>query len=132
MGIDLKESMARLKAAGYKIESETQTLSEIGRQNAVSPQQVYLVIKPAAKQPTAQLGKTQKLPDEPPTGTGNFTLADLCSQYNLNIKVISRGLAKEGLQFSEELTIKKIGEKNQVSPIDIYEKIKAVAAAQPE
>jgi hypothetical protein len=132
MGIDLKESMARLKAAGYKIESETQTLSEIGRQNAVSPQQVYLVIKPAVKQPTAQSGKTQKLPDEPLTGTGNLTLADLCSQYNLNIKAITRGLAKEGLQVSEELTIKKIGEKNQVSPIDIYEKIKAVAAAQPE
>ena len=56
------------------------------------------------------------LPDLPPAGTGNLTLVDLCSQYNLNIKVILRGLSKENIEASANLTLKKIAEENQIGP----------------
>lgn len=46
MGLDLKESMSLLKDAGFKVEGEMQTLSAIGKLNNVSPQQIYLTIKP--------------------------------------------------------------------------------------
>ena len=70
----------------------------------------------------------KKLPDSPHTGTGKMTLADLCSQYNLNMKIILRALAKENITASEDLTIKKIAEKNQIGPTDLYERIKIIAS----
>jgi hypothetical protein len=130
MGIDLKESMKRLKEAGYTVEGETQTLSDIAKQNKVSPQQIYLTIKPLGGKSVVLTAMAGKLPDSPPAGTGNMTLADLCSQYNLNMKIVIRDLAKEGIQASEDLTIKKIAEENQMSPIDIYESIKIIALNQ--
>jgi hypothetical protein len=130
MGIDLKESMKRLKEAGYTVGGETQNLSDIGKQNKVSPQQIYLTIKPMDSKSVVRSGKAEKLPDSPPVGTGNMTLADLCSQYNLNMKIVVRGLREERIEVSENLTIKKIAEKNQISPIDIYERIKIIALSQ--
>ena len=46
------------------------------------------------------------------------------------MKLVNRGLAKEGITASEELTIKKIAEQNRMSPIDIYEKIKSIQLTQ--
>jgi len=57
-----------------------------------------------------------------------LTLADLCSQFNLNIKVITSGLSKQNIKARGNMTIRKIAEKNQISPIDVYEGIKATAA----
>jgi hypothetical protein len=130
MGIDLRESMKLLKEAGYTVGEEKETLSDIAKQNKVSPQQIYLTIQPLDRKPVVRLGKAEKLPDSPPVGTGKLTLADLCSQYNLNMKIVIRGLGEEGIEASEDLTIKKIAEKNQMSPIDIYEKIKIIALTQ--
>ena len=130
MGIDLKESIERLKKAGYEFEGENQTILEISKQNKVSPKQIYITIKPNDTESAGPIGIVEKLPGSPPPGTGNLTLADLCSRYNLNMKVVNRGLAKEGIKASEELTIKKIAEKNHMSPIDIYEKIKSIQLTQ--
>lgn len=129
-GIGLKDSMKLLKKAGFKVEGEMQTLSAIGKLNSISPQQIYLTIKQAENKSTVYLREVKKFPDSPPAGTGNLTLADLCSQYNLNIKAVLRGLAKENIDASENLTIKKIGEENQISSMDIYERIKEIALNQ--
>ena len=129
MGIDLKESMKLLQEAGFTVEGETQTLSAIGKLNSISPQQIYLTIKPSDSKKSATYSVVaKKLPDSPPTGTGNMTLADLCSQYNLNMKIILRALAKENITASEDLTIKKIAEENQIGSTDLYERIKIIAS----
>ena len=60
-GFDLDESMARLKKADLKFESEKQTLQDIARQNKISPQQVYFAMKPVN-----QTGNSKSLPDNPP------------------------------------------------------------------
>ena len=128
MGINLKESMKLLKEAGFTVEGETQTLSAIGKLNDISPQQIYLTIKPSGSKSATYSVVAKKLPDSPPTGTGKMTLADLCSQYNLNMKIILRAFAKENITASADLTIKKISEENQIGPTDLYERIKIIAS----
>ena len=61
-----------------------------------------------------------------PAGTGNLTLADFCARFNLNLKQVERELKKRGIKASAELTLKKIGEKNQTGPTDIYETIREI------
>jgi hypothetical protein len=130
MELDLAESITLLKKAGYTIEGEMQTLLDIAKLNNVSPQKIYSTIKPAMNKSTMDSGQTKNLPDRPPAGTGNLILADLCSQYDLNIKVILRGLSKENINASADLTIKKIAEKNQIGPLDIYAHIRTIAVSQ--
>ncbi len=133
MGLDLTESLKMLKGAGLTVSGEMQTLSDIGKFNNIPPQEVFLIIKPSLIKPSLiksseALEKVKKLPATPPPGTGNLTLADLCSQYNLNIKMVLRGLAKENIKASENLTIKKIATDNEISAPDIFERIKTIVA----
>ena len=134
MGIDLKSGMMLLRKKGYKVDDEAQILQEIASNNGVSPQQIYLAMIPAAEQASNKSSelsvKKQTLPNQPPPGTGNLTLADLCSQYNLNIKIVIRSLKDVNIEAKEHMTIKKIGEANTLSPVDIYDRIKTIADNQ--
>jgi hypothetical protein len=67
------------------------------------------------------------LPESPPPGTGNLTLADFSTQYDLSIKLMIRELKEKGITASADLTLKKIASQNQKSPIDLYEIIKNIA-----
>lgn len=122
MGLDLTKSMKRLKEAGVKFEGEKETLQEIAKLNKISPQQIYLFMKP----PQGAV-QTDKLPTAPQPGLGNHALADICQQYNLNIPIILRGLADKDIKASAEMNIKKIAEQNNMSPTDVYEIIKDIA-----
>jgi hypothetical protein len=135
MSIDLEQSIQLLKDVGCEVEGGMQTLSTIGRANNLSPKQILDIIKPATKVSAEQNGDqltvlTKSLPKSPPVGSGNLTLADFCSQYNLNIKTVIRGLAKENINAKEDLSIKKIAENNQLNPLDIYEQIKTIASSK--
>jgi hypothetical protein len=129
MGLDVKESLALIKKAGFQVESDQQTLADIGRLNHVPPQKIYLAMKPAAGISSINTGRQQKLPDEPPPGTGNLTLADLCNQYDFNTKIVLEGLKRLDITAREDMEIKKIAAANHVSPLDVYEKIKSVVSA---
>jgi hypothetical protein len=122
IGLDLTESMKRLKEAGVKFEGDKETLQEIAKLNKISPQQVHLFMKPPQG-----VVQTDKLPKTPQPGLGNRALADICQQYNLNIPIILRGLADKDIKASAEMNIKKIAEQNNMSPTDVYEIIKAIA-----
>ena len=122
MGLDLAHSMKRLKEAGVKFEGEKETLQEIAKLNKISPQQVYLFMKPPQG-----VVQTDKLPTAPQPGIGNRALAHICQQYNLNIPIILRGLADKDIKASAEMNIKKIAEQNNMSPTDVYEIIKDIA-----
>ena len=75
-------------------------------------------------------GKAVKLPDSPPPGTGIMTLADLCAQFNLNIKTLLRDLSGAGIKANGDQTTKKIAETNQTGPMDIYEHIRVASLKQ--
>lgn len=133
MGLDLAGSMEQLKTAGLAVEGPEQTLIDISKKNGVPPQQIFSAMKAGAGDSasrTITADKIIKLPDSPPPGTGNVTLADLCSQFSLNIKVLLRDLDKAGIKADAHLTIKNIAENNRTSPVDIYEHIKAAGILQ--
>jgi len=125
MGLDDSRGRALLEQAGYRVENENQTLKQIARTNDISPQKVYQTLMPAAQNASPSAGKAKQLPESPVPGTGNSTLADLCSQYNLNMKVIVRALSEQNISASEDMTLKKIAEQNNTGSSDIYEAIKS-------
>jgi hypothetical protein len=123
-GLDLDESMALLKKGDVRFENEDQTLQDIARQNHISPQQVYLAMKPSPKAETSK-----SLPDSPPAGFGNRNLADICQEYQLNVKAVIRELRKKNLTVDAEMTTKEIAKAHNVGPMDVFEAIKEAAPA---
>ena len=125
MKLDLAKSLELLNKAGYTVEDDTITLAAIGRQYHIPPQLVYETIKPA-KIANAKKSDPKSLPESPVPGTGNLTLADFCTQHKLNMKRVVRELKKQGIEASEELTLKEIADNNSTGPHDIYERIKTI------
>jgi len=123
-GIDLSAAMAKIKKNGVKFKDETQTLKDISRQNGMSPQQVYLAMKPDMPE-----GAAIKLPENPPSGLGRRTLADICQDYGLNVKVVERALAEKNMKATADMTMKAIAEKYNVGPSDVFEVLKNSAKA---
>jgi hypothetical protein len=130
--IDLEAAIVLLEQAGYQLDDENQTLKAIAQNNGVSPQQIYQAMRPATVKAPAFTDKTETLPETPAPGTGNLTLADFCSRYHLNVKVIVASLKEADITSQEDMPIKAIAEVNQISPIDVYERIKAIVATRAD
>lgn len=123
VNLDLSESIACLKKSGVSFENEKQSLAQIAKQNNMSPQQVYLAMKPQL----AVASGPKKLPEDPTPGFGKRSLTDICHEYDLDIKIILRGLAKSSITAKAEMSIKEIAEQNDTSPIDLFEIIKQIS-----
>ena len=126
MNLDLEKSMELLNKAGYAVEDSQATLEAIGRDYGVPPQAVYEIIKPASIGDENGSGQNTMLPDSPPPGTGNLTLADFCTRFDLNMKQVVRELKKQGVAASEAQTLKQIAADNDTNPIDLYERITGI------
>jgi len=138
VGYDLPGSIERLKKAGIRFESETQTLKEIARKNRLSPQQVYLAMKPAAK----EAGKVDSLPKttgkgsgkQPslvtptagatPTGLGSKTVALVCQIYGIDQAEALKKLSAKGIVAKPEDKMKTLAEKYGKLPSELYEIMK--------
>lgn len=126
MNLDLEKSLALLTQAGLAVESGEMTLEKIARKYSVPPQRIYETIKPAQVIAEQQKEEKGQLPESPPPGSGNLTLADFCTQFNLNMKLVIRELKTLGISAAAEATLKDIAAKNDTSPIDLYEKIREI------
>jgi hypothetical protein len=125
-GLDPQQSVQQLQAAGYRADSVEQTLAELGRINRVPPQQLYQAMQP---EPVQSSGPSVQLPESPPPGTGNLTLADLCAFYDLDLDGVLAGLAKDNIRVSKDDTLKNAAAKHQLSPVDLYDRIRAIAGS---
>jgi hypothetical protein len=125
MKLDLEKSKELLGQVGYNVEDSNTTLATIGRQYHIPPQLIFETIKPAAVK-TANKSDSKNMPESPPPGTGRLTLADFCTQHKLNMKLVVRELKKQGVETSEDLTLKTIAANNNTGPHDIYERIKSI------
>ncbi len=72
-------------------------------------------------------GKSKELPDTPQPCIGNRSLADLCQEYDLNIRVALRGLADNKIKAIADMTIKNIAAQNNISTLNVYAIIKETA-----
>jgi hypothetical protein len=123
-GFDLADSLERLRKAGIEVDNEKQTLKDVSRLNRMSPQQIYLAMKPGIP-----AGAAQSFPENPPPGFGKRVLADICQEYNLNIKTIERHLSENNMKATADMTVKAIADKYDVGPLDVFEVIKKSAGA---
>lgn len=123
VGLDLDKAMHLLGEAGIEFQGQDQSLVDIANANRVAPQGLYEIMKPAEKPRDASAG----LPEDPPAGTGNRTLADLVQEYGLFYPNIERALREKGVQLGAEMTIKQIGELNGKNPMDVYAMIREAA-----
>ncbi len=119
--LDLEQSIVLLNENGVIFENSDETLLSIASKNKMSPQAIYNLML-QAKIITA----TASLPDEHPSGLGNRTIADLCSEYDLNIKKVTAGLKDAGLIADAGHTFKEIATSHDLSPFEVYEKIQAM------
>jgi len=116
--LDLEPALARLAAAGVRVGSPEDTLLQVAKANHMSPQQVFLAMSPEKE------SRPAGLPDAPPPGTGNRTLADLCAEYGLNLPDTVRALAGRGLKAEAGRTIKELAADNGMGPMDFYEALR--------
>jgi hypothetical protein len=124
-GLDLEQSISALKKAGIEVSSEKQTLLELSREYNMAPIEIHLAMK--AGQSKKQTASNDKLPPSPPPGTGNMTLKEVCSNFNLNMKTIMQKLSISGISAKGDMTIKQIAKAHKTGPMDIYESIKEIA-----
>ncbi len=126
MGLDLEKSMALLDKAGYPAENANLTLADLGRLYNVPPQKIYQAIATVADAKEDNRA-VPGLPDSPPPGTGNMTLTQLCRQYDIDRQRVVNGLIAAGLSLSVDLPLKKTAAENNMSPVDLFERIRLVA-----
>jgi len=115
--VDLTQSIALLKAAGVEISGPEQTMQEIADTNALSPQNIFMIIKPDAKP------ITEAMPEEAPGGTGKRTLAQICEMYQLSPVEILQGLAEKKITAALDMSMKDIAAQNGIDPHSVYAEI---------
>lgn len=117
-GMDLKDSIKKLKKAELKSVAPETTLTEIAKANNMTPQQVYNLIKP--EPPKA--GETA-FPTKPGMGFGRKTLSEVCEKYGLNEQATIKGLEGLGIKVAPNSKIKTLAEENNMEPFNIFEAI---------
>lgn len=79
----------------------------------------------STQQSSAQPLKRQ-LPNNPAPGTGNLTLDEFCTRYDLDSDAALQALQSAGLTVQQGMTLKKIAQENMTNPTDIYYQIREV------
>jgi hypothetical protein len=127
MDYNLEESLVRLKNAGVQVEDSGMQLLDIAQRNNISPQAVYLAMKPPEPK-TTSTSPAKPLPLDHPSGLGRQTLAGLCKAYGLDVTVMVDGLKQRGVPAEPDMKFKEMAEKIDSSPDAIFELVKDIAA----
>ena len=127
MGWHLDQSLERLAEKDIVPENTEITLKELAEKHGITPQQLYLAMKPQETNTALK-----KLPDNPPPGIGRRTLADICQDYQLAIPALMRGLAEQGKTASADMTLKELAERHDMAPADAYTLFKRIADSLTE
>lgn len=122
--LDLAKSIELLGAAGINVTDEKETIREIADKSNKSPQQIYELIKPASLTPVAPEGESDDpsaFLQAPKSGLGKKTINDICSEYNLDVTMIVKGLEEQGIKAEPDEKLKDIATAHDTGPMQIYE-----------
>lgn len=122
VNLDLSKSVELLRQAGLQFDNETQTISDIAKENNLKPKQVYEIIEPATQKMDSSGNSV--LPDLPPPGFGRKKLAEICADFGLDSTNIIHALSQKGVKAEPTQSIKKIAAKNNMEPMTIFEIIR--------
>ena len=116
---DLKDSVKKLEKADLQSVSVDATLAEIAKANHMTPQQVYALIKSAP----AREGK-KGMGAKPGMGFGRKKLSDICDEYGIDTAATVKGLEGLGIEAAPGLSMREIGEKNDMEPRSVFDAIR--------
>ena len=77
--LDVAKSLELLAAAGINVTGEKETLKEIAKNNKMTPQQVYDIIKPASTKPAVS-SSGDGFPESPTQGWAKMSLEEFCER----------------------------------------------------
>ena len=115
-GIDLEKAQALLRIRGISYQGPQERLQDIAKKNHLTPQQVYLAIKPAEIAKAPVLG----LPEEVAPGLGRKTLEDLCKEYHLDLARVRTLLEARKLNVKVDQPFRALAESNGLGPHELY------------
>lgn len=121
-GLDLENSLEKLRAAGIQFDNRKEIFLDIAKKNKVTPKALYNLMKPAEIP-----GEEKPLPDTPPPGTGNKILANLCKEYGISMEKLSNDMRLKGYRIDMDRKMKDLAQENQMSPIELYDLIKQIS-----
>ncbi len=122
MGLDCKESVARLEKAGIKIDASDQIFLEIAKKYNYTPKAVYDIIMPEES-----INDKKQLPAIPALGTGGKTFLQLCTQYQLNSENIVKDLKLMRIVIQNDKNMKELALLNKITSIQLYDMIKEIS-----
>lgn len=118
VGLDLAKAKALLNAGGLDVQAESERIQDIAKRNGRTPQEVYLLMKPAEKpRPAVARGE---LPEEAAPGLGRKTLTELCQEYHLDLPRVVAALEARNLRAPTGQPIRALAEANGMGPHDLY------------
>ncbi len=96
--------------------------TDIAKENNLTPKQVYEIIKPATQK--KDTGEHSIFPDSLSPGFGRKKLAEICTDFGLDLSEIIHALSKKGVKAESAQSIKEIATKNNMEPIAIFDIIR--------
>jgi hypothetical protein len=122
LGWNPAEAHAKLAEANIQMPDPKASIKEIADANKMTPQQVYLIMKPEERH-----GDAKTMPAEPQAGLGKLLLSELCKKYDLQTNDVIGALNAKQIEANGDMTIKDIAQNHQMAPIDVYYAIKEIA-----
>ena len=117
LGIPLSEAERLLREKGVKF-TPTQTLKEIGKNNGLSPLQIYKIIKPARS--TASAGENGQPPLlQPGSGAGFMTIPQFCQKFGCDPQLAFQYLKKRGIEATPTDTIRQLARSHNLYPYQL-------------
>ena len=123
MEIDLEKATDELQATGIVFDSAGETLEDIGKNNDISPMNIYLLIKKF--EPTPEPEKLETYTPESievefsGTGFGNKTVRSICERLGLDTTVAIARLTSAGVSANPDQTVKGAAEAANSEPIEM-------------
>ncbi len=122
MGLNFKESIAKLETSGIKIDAPDQVFLEIAKKHNMTSKEVYDIIKPVESS-----SDKRKIPAIPKPGTGKKTFLQLCSDFQLNADEIIKDLELKGMVIEKDKSIIALASMNNKTSIQLYNMIKEIS-----
>ena len=123
MEIDIVEATQELKANGLVFESAEEILQDIGKNNNISPMNIYLLIKkfePAPEPEKLDTYTSESIEIEfSGTGYGNKTIESICEQLGIDTSLAITRLTLSGIPHNLNQTMKATVETAETKAIEI-------------
>ena len=120
--LDLSKSIVLLRQANIQFQNETQTINDIAKENNLTPEQLYDIIKPVIQKKASS--EHAVFPDSQSSGFGRKKLAEVCTDFGLDLSDTIDVLSKKGIKAEPAQNIKEIAAINNVEPMAIFEIIR--------